>query len=86
MSSQKSKQIYLQSQPESINMSSSWKKTKKPSYKPIYSLRPVELKIFKTYIETNLVNGFIWTSKLPTGAPILFVRKLDGSFCLSVNY
>ena len=34
-------------------------KGKQPSYRPIYSLGPVELKTFKTYIETNLVNSFI---------------------------
>ena len=28
-------------------------------YKPIYSLGPVEFKTFKTYIKTNLGNGFI---------------------------
>lgn len=32
---------------------------KKPPYKPRYSLRPVELKTLKTYIEDNLKNGFI---------------------------
>ena len=30
-----------------------------PSYMPIYSLGPIELKTLKTYIETNLANGFI---------------------------
>ena len=55
-------------------------------YGPIYSLGPVELKTFKTYKETNLVIGFIRTSKSPAGAPILFVRKPDGSLCLCVNY
>ena len=34
-------------------------KSKKPSYGPIYSLRLVELKTLKTYIKTNLANGFI---------------------------
>ena len=33
--------------------------SKQPSYKPIYSWGLVELEIFKTYIETNLVNKFI---------------------------
>ncbi len=28
-------------------------------YKPIYSSKPVELKILKTYIKTNLTNRFI---------------------------
>ena len=34
-------------------------KGKKPFYGPIYSLKPVELKILKIYIETNLANDFI---------------------------
>ena len=55
-------------------------------YRSIYSLALVELKTLKTYIETNLANNFIWSSKSPAGAPILFVRKPDGSFCLSVDY
>lgn len=32
---------------------------KKPPYRPIYSLDPVKLEIFKAYIETNLANGLI---------------------------
>ena len=32
---------------------------KQPPYGPIYSLGVVELKTLKTYIETNLANGFI---------------------------
>ena len=32
---------------------------KKPPYRPIYSLGPVELETLKTYIKTNLANGFI---------------------------
>ena len=61
-------------------------KSKQPPYKLIYSLGPVELKILKTYIEINLANGFIRASKLPAGIPILFLRKLNGSFCLCINY
>ena len=41
-------------------------KGKQPFYGPIYILKPVELKTFKTYIKTNLANGFIWALKLPT--------------------
>ena len=51
-------------------------------YRPIYSLGLVKFKTLKTYIETNLANGFIWPSKLPTSAFILFIKKLDGSFRL----
>ena len=57
-----------------------------PSYRPIYILGPVELEMLKTYIETNLANSFIWPSKSPAGAFILFVRKPDGSLCLYINY
>ena len=59
---------------------------KQPPYRPIYSLGPVELKTLKTYIETNLANGFIRPSKSPAGAPILFDKKQDGSLRLCVNY
>ena len=59
---------------------------KKPLYRPIYSLGPVELKTLKNYIKTNLANGFIWPFKSPPNAPILFVYKPNGSFCLYVNY
>lgn len=59
---------------------------KQLSYKFIYNLRPMELKILKTYIETNLVNGFIRFSKSPAGTPILFDKKSNGSFKLCVDY
>ena len=59
---------------------------KQPPYRPLYSIRPIEFKIFNTYIETNLTNGFIQTWKSPAGALILFVRKPDNSFCLYVDY
>ena len=59
---------------------------KQPPFGPIYSLGPVELEILKTYIETNLANGFIWPSKSLAGAPILFDWKLDGSLRLCVDY
>ena len=52
----------------------------------IYSIGPVELETLKTYIETNLANGFIRPSKSPAGAPILFDRKPDGSLRLCVDY
>ena len=61
-------------------------KGKQPPYRPIYSLEPVEFKTLKTYIKTNLANGFIRVLKSPAGAPILFVRKPNSSFRLYVNY
>ena len=53
---------------------------------PIYSLGLVELKTLKTYIETNLANGFIRPFKFPAEASIFFDQKPDRSFCLCVDY
>lgn len=55
-------------------------------YEPIYSLGPVELEILKTYIETNLANNFIKSSKFLIGASILFIKKLNSSFWLCIDY
>ena len=60
--------------------------SKQPSYKPIYSLRPIELEILKTYIETYLKTRFIQFSKSPTDTPNFFDKKPDGSLQLYVNY
>ena len=57
-----------------------------PPYRPIYSLRPIELETLKAYIKTNLANGFIKLSKFLADTPILFDQKSDGSFWLYVNY
>ena len=49
-------------------------------YEPIYSLRLIELKTLKVYIEINLANGFIRLFKSPAYTSILFNRKSDGFF------
>ena len=59
---------------------------KQPPYGPIYSLSPVELETLKIYIKTHLKTGFIWPSKSPAGAPILFNKKPNGSLRLCVDY
>ena len=59
---------------------------KQPLFGSIYNLGPMELEILKTYIKTNLANGFIRPSKSPTSAPILFDKKLDRNLRLCVNY
>ena len=46
-----------------------------PPYRPIYSPRPVELEILKTYIEINSAKGFIRLFKSPAITPILFDQK-----------
>ena len=60
--------------------------SQQPPYWPIYNLGLVELETLKTYIETNLANGFIRLSKLPAGTPILFDQKSNGFLRLCVDY
>ena len=57
-----------------------------PSYKLVYSLALVKLEMLKTFIKTNLSNSFIQPSKFLVDAFILFVKKVEGSFYLYVNY
>ena len=57
-----------------------------PPLGPIYSLSPSELEALHTYLDENLVTGTIRPSKSPFGAPILFVKKKDGSLRLCVDY
>ena len=59
---------------------------KQPPYSPIYSLGPLELEMLKTYIKAKLASGFIKPSKSPASAPILFIRKKNGSLYLCINY
>lgn len=57
-----------------------------PPFKSIYGLTLPELEELKKYIEENLKKGFIQHLKSPAGAPIMFVKKKDGSLCLCVDY
>lgn len=50
----------------------------------IYSLKPVKLETLKTYIKTNLINGFIQLSKSPAGTFILFGWKSYSNFCICI--
>jgi len=52
----------------------------------LYSLARHELEACKKWIEENLDKGFIRASSSPAGAPILFVKKGDGSLRLVVDY
>ena len=60
--------------------------SKQPTFGLIYSLGLMELETLKTYIKTNLANGYIWPSKSLVGAPILFDKKSDRSLHLCVDY
>lgn len=58
----------------------------KVPFGPVYNLSQVELKALHEYIKENLAKGFIRRSESPAGAPILFVKKKDGSLRLCVDY
>jgi hypothetical protein len=57
-----------------------------PPFGPIYSLSQNELVALRDYLDENLAKNFIQHSKSPTGAPILFVKKKDGSLQMCVDY
>ncbi|GJT57085.1 putative reverse transcriptase domain-containing protein [Tanacetum coccineum] len=53
-----------------------------PISKAPYRMAPVELKELKEQLQEMLENGFIRPSVSPWGAPVLFVKKKDGSMRL----
>ncbi len=57
-----------------------------PPFGPIYGLSEPELQALRDYFTENLAKGFIQHSKSPADAPILFIKKKDGSLRLCVDY
>ncbi|KAL0544204.1 hypothetical protein IC582_019317 [Cucumis melo] len=51
-----------------------------------YRMAPVELKELKVQLQELLDKGFIRPSVSPWGAPVLFVKKKDGSMRLCIDY
>ena len=49
-------------------------------------MAPAELKELKVQLEELLSKGFVKTSTSPWGAPVLFVKKKDGSLRLCIDY
>ena len=57
-----------------------------PPFSPIYSLSEVEQLALREFLDENLKNHFIRPSQSSAGAPVLFIKKKDGSLRLAVNY
>ena len=57
-----------------------------PPIGPMYSLSQSELGSLREFIDEHIRIGFIRSSKSPHGAPILFVRKKDGTLRLCVDF
>ena len=53
---------------------------------PPYRMSPSELRELKAQLQELLSKGFIRPSASPWGAPILFVKKKDGSFRMCIDY
>ena len=53
---------------------------------PPYRMAPKELKELKEQLRELLEQGFIRPSTSPWGAPVLFVKKKDGSMRLCIDY
>ncbi|GJX50003.1 putative reverse transcriptase domain-containing protein [Tanacetum coccineum] len=52
----------------------------------LYRLAPAELQELSTQLQELSDRGFIRPSSSPWGAPVLFVKKKDGSFRMCINY
>ena len=53
---------------------------------PPFRMAPAELRDLKAQLEELLSKGFIRPSISPWGAPVLFVKKKDGSLWLCIDY
>nr|GFB70886.1 putative reverse transcriptase domain-containing protein [Tanacetum cinerariifolium] len=58
----------------------------KPISKVPYRMASIELKELKDQLQELLERGFIRPSVSPWGAPVLFVKKKDGSMRLCIDY
>jgi hypothetical protein len=57
-----------------------------PPLGTLYSLSVTELEALRTFLDENLTNGFIRSATSAHAAPVLFVRKKDGSLRLCVDF
>ena len=57
-----------------------------PPSRPTYRMSAVELAELKKQLEELTKSGFIQPSKSPFGAPILFVKKKDGTMRMCIDY
>lgn len=57
-----------------------------PLSKAPYRLAPDELKELKKQLDELLEKGYIRPNSSPWGAPVLFVKKKDGSMRLCIDY
>jgi hypothetical protein len=57
-----------------------------PTNRPTYRMSPTELDEVKKQIDQLMESGFIRPSKSPFGAPLLLVKKKDGTMRMCIDY
>ena len=57
-----------------------------PMSRALYRMAPTELKELKSQLQELLDKGFIQPSVSPWGAPVLFVKKKDGTLRMCIDY
>ncbi|GJT88686.1 putative reverse transcriptase domain-containing protein [Tanacetum coccineum] len=57
-----------------------------PVARALYRIAPTELQELSTQLQELSNKGFIRPSSSPWGAPVLFVKKKDGSFWMCIDY
>ena len=57
-----------------------------PTSRVPYRMAPTELKELKIQLQELLDKGFIRPSVSPWGAPVLFVKKKDGTLRMCIDY
>jgi hypothetical protein len=57
-----------------------------PGHGPIYSMSEPECTTLKEFIDKHLATGTICPFQSPIGAPVLFVKKKDGSLRMVTDY
>ncbi|GJV45857.1 putative reverse transcriptase domain-containing protein [Tanacetum coccineum] len=57
-----------------------------PIARASYRLAPAKMQELSTQLQELYDRGFIRPSSLPWGAPVLFVKKKDGSFWMCIDY
>ncbi|XP_070029926.1 uncharacterized protein [Nicotiana sylvestris] len=57
-----------------------------PIYIPPYRMASKELKELKEHLEKLIAKGFVRSCESPWGAPVLFVKKQDGTMRMCIDY
>ena len=57
-----------------------------PPWRPIYRMSPLELDAMREELDKLLKNGSIEPSLSPFGAPVIFIKKKDGTLRMCIDY